>query len=384
MRSVLRRAAGFARHCPCRYPAGVASHSLKIAIGLFLSAVAAFAALLGMGGGSFSALYVAWLFVPAPFIYVYLWVWPDLAWARPGARPWLRRAATGHAVASSVLTAALLFGVGWIGSERAIHPGTCDDLPSVAEHPGLEGALETVEFDGADGTRLVGLLAVGTRDQAVVLLHGYRCLKEEMLPQAEMLHGAGFTVLLYDQRNRGESGGEFVSLGFHEREDALAAMEFLRSRDGLSDVRVGLLGISQGAAAAILAAAQNQDVRAVVADSTFRSIDSAVAQSFTHFIGLPAFPFAPITVWLAEVRTGIDRRQIVPEETVSELAPRPILVIHGQDDETISPEDGEAVYAAAEEPKQIWLVPGAGHGGGSSVAPDEYRRRIVAFFDENL
>ena len=153
---------------------------------------------------------------------------------------------------------------------------------------------------------------------------------------------------------------------------------------GLRASRIGLLGISQGGAAAILAAADSDEVQAVAAEASFRSVDSAVAQSFSHFVGLPAFPFAPITVWLAERRTGIDTGGIVPEQTVAELSPTPLLVMHGLDDVTISPADGEAIFAAAGEPKELWLIPGAEHSEGAAAAPDAYRRRIVAFFEDNL
>ena len=350
---------------------------LKVGTGLFLAAVAAFAALMGVGGGAFAALLIAWAFVPAPFVYVYLWL-------RPSDRRWPRVAANVYMSTSALLTAALLLGVAWIGSERAIHPSICDGMPELSEYPVLETEIEAVEFHSADGTRLAGWLAAGERDEAVVLLHGYRCDRREVLPHADMLFDAGFTVLLFDFRNRGESGGEFVSLGYHEREDVLAAIAHLKSRPSLGAPSIGLLGISQGGAAAILAAADSDDVRAVATEASFRSVDSTVAQSFTHFIGLPAFPFAPITVWLAERRTGIDTGDIVPERTVAEIAPTPLLVMHGLDDETISPSDGEAIFAAAGEPKALWLIPGAGHSEGATAAPDEYRRRIVAFFDDNL
>ena len=351
--------------------------SLKVGVGLSLAAVAAVAALLGVGGGSFAVLLVAWAFVPAPFVYIYLWL-------RPSNRRWPRVAANVYMSASVLLTAVLLLGVAWIGSERAIHPSVCDGMPELSEYPVLEAAAEPVEFRSADGTRLVGWLAAGERDEAVVLLHGYRCDRREVLPHANMLYDAGFTVLLFDFRNRGESGGEFVSLGYYEREDALAAVDYLKSRPGLGGSKIGLLGLSQGGATAILAAADSDGVLAVAAEASFRSVDSAVAQSFSHFVGLPAFPFAPITVWLAERRTGIHTGDIVPERTVSELSPTPLLVMHGLDDETISPADSQAIFAAAGEPKELWLIPGAEHSEGATVAPDEYRRRIVAFFDDNL
>ncbi len=351
--------------------------SLKVGVGLFLAAVAAFAALMGVGAPSFAALGIVWVFVPAPFVYAYFCL-------RPPDKPWHRRGTTGYFVASSVLTAALLFGVAWIGSERALHPNDCEELPSLSEYPDLEEAVEPISFESADGTRLAGWLLPGTRDQAVVLLHGYRCDRREVLPHADMLYGAGFTVLLFDFRNRGESAGDFVSLGFYERDDAQAAIDYLKSRSDVGTDGIGLLGISQGGATAILTAAVSEDVDAVVAEASFRSLDSAIAQSFTHFIGLPAFPFAPITVWLAEQKAGIDSADIVPERIVGDISPRPLLVAHGLEDETISPADSEAIFAAAGEPKELWLIPGADHAKGATAAGDEYRDRIVKFFDDNL
>ena len=350
----------------------------KVGAGLLLAAAAAFAALMGIGGGSFSTLYVAWLFVPAPFVYAYM--------LRGGSswRPWGRVLAVSYMAASTVLTAALLMAVAWVGSERAINPSPCDDLPDLSEHPALAPVLDRVEFTSRDGTRLVGWLAEGSRDEAVVMVHGYGCRREQLLPHAEMLHGAGFTVLLFDTRNRGESGGDFVSMGFHEKDDAIAAADYLTSRPGSDDLRIGMLGLSLGGVAAILAAAERDDVLAVAAEAPYRSVDSAVSQSFTHFIGLPAFPFAPITVWLAEVRTGLDTGLIDPVGAVAEIAPRPVLIMHGDADETISPEDSRAIFDAAAGPVEYWLIPGAGHADGATDAPEAYAERIVAFFEEGL
>ncbi len=354
----------------------MARMGVRVAIGLLLAVAGALAAVMGLGAGAFAVLAVAWLFALAPLVYVYCLM-------RPPARR-RRVAANVYMGASVLLTAVLLLGVAWVGSERAIHPDPCDDMPALADYPRLEAAVEPVAFDSADGTRLVGWLATGTRAEAVVLLHGYRCDRRDVLPQAHMLFEAGFTVLLFDFRNRGESGGEFVSLGYHEQDDVRAAVDYLRSRPSPGVASIGLLGVSQGGASAILAAAAGADVGAVAVEAAFRSVDSAVAQSFTHFIGLPAFPFAPLTVWLAERRTGIDAGDIVPERAVAALAPTPLLVMHGLADETIGPADGEAIFAAAGEPKELWLIPGVAHGDGARDAPDEYRRRIVAFFDENL
>ncbi len=354
---------------------------LKVGVGLVLAAAAAFAALMGIGGPSFSILYVAWIFVPAPFAYAYYLYRLDRGspW-----RPRVRALAFSYMAASTVLTALLLLAVSWVGSERAINPSPCDDLTEASDHPALEPALERVEFTSRDGTGLVGWLVRGSRDEAVVLVHGYGCRREQMLPHAEMLHEEGFTVLLFDTRNRGESGGDFVAMGYYEKDDALAAVEYLGSRPDLGDPRIGMLGLSLGGVAAILAAAESAEVLAVAAEAPFRSVDSAVSQSFTHFIGLPAFPFAPITVWLAEVRTGLDTGLIDPVGAIPEIAPRPVLIMHGDADETISHDDSRAIFEAAAGPAERWIIPGAGHADGATDAPGEYGERIVAFFEDGL
>jgi fermentation-respiration switch protein FrsA (DUF1100 family) len=257
-------------------------------------------------------------------------------------------------------------------------------VPALAEYPDLQRVAEAVSFPSRDGTKLEGWYMPGEKPATIILVHGYGCRRQEMLRHADFLHEAGYSVLLFDLRSRGESAGDAVTLGYHERGDALAAVDYLRGRpDTLSD-RVGVLGVSLGGATAILAATESEAIRAVVAESTFRSVDSVVSQSFTRFIGLPAFPFAPLTIWLSEQRLGIDSAAVAPEREVAKIAPRPVLVIHGSEDETISPRDGEAVFAAAGAPKQWWLIPNAGHADGVKVAPEEYGRRVVEFFDLHL
>jgi len=123
---------------------------------------------------------------------------------------------------------------------------------------------------------------------------------------------------------------------------------------------------------------------AVAAESSFRSVNSVIGQSFQHFVNLPAFPFAPLTVWIAERRVGIKAAEIVPEREVAATSPRPILIMHGVLDTTISPENSEAIYASAGEPKELWLIPDAAHAQGAKKATEEYERRIVTFFNTYL
>jgi fermentation-respiration switch protein FrsA (DUF1100 family) len=265
-------------------------------------------------------------------------------------------------------------------------------MEDLSDYPNLAKNTEMVEFRAADDTLLKGWLNFGTSNQAIVLLHGYRCDKRAMLQEANMLYESGFTVLLFDFRHNGESEGDFVSFGYYEKQDVLAAINKLRnldierhSNEADQIKQIGLLGSSNGGATAVLFAADHPgEIQALVVDSSFKSLDSAVAQSFTHFVGLPAFPFAPITVWITELKTGISRKAIIPEQSVKEISNTPIFIIHGLLDETISKNDSESIYSNANDPKQLWLVPNADHGETFPAAESEYRERVVKFFEESL
>jgi dipeptidyl aminopeptidase/acylaminoacyl peptidase len=124
-----------------------------------------------------------------------------------------------------------------------------------------------------------------------------------MLRHADFLHNLGFNTLLFDFRNRGESEGDAVTIGYYEQGEALAALNYLKTRPEVDPKRIGVLGASMGAAVAIMAAARSEGMRAAVADSPFKSIESVVAQSFEHYINLPPFPYAPITLQILAWRT---------------------------------------------------------------------------------
>jgi fermentation-respiration switch protein FrsA (DUF1100 family) len=279
--------------------------------------------------------------------------------------------------------AALLGVTGWIGSERAIHPGAKHYAWSLADYPDLHP--EEVTFESRrTNTRIAGSFFRGDRPAAVILSHGYGDTQEQMLPYAEFLHRAGFTVFTYDMRNRGRSGGEAVTMGALEPLDLIAAIDYLTTRDDLDQAKIGALGVSLGGSTTVLAAADDLRIKAIVDDSGFGDAPGVIASSFEHFIGLPAFPFAPVTVAIAEVRAGVDLKRVRPVDVVSRISPRPLFIIHCMGDQFVPPIHSERIFAAAKDPKQIWWIPTGGHMDGHVVARAEYERRVADFFDTSL
>ena len=278
----------------------------------------------------------------------------------------------------------VLGGVGWIGSERAIHPRQPTYAWRLAGYPALGAAVQRVTFRGSTGVRLDGRFFPGRSRATIILSEGYGDTEDEMLPWANLLHQAGYSVLTYDMRDRGHSGGSAVTLGALEQFDLVSAVSYVAARRDVDKGRIGALGVSLGGATTILAAARDRRIRAVVDDCGFSDAPGVIATSFTRFIGLPAFPFAPITVQIAEWRAGVDINAVRPVDVIGKISPRPVLIIHGLADTLVPPSNSVRNYAAARQPKEIWWVPRAGHTQSRAVAGAAYTRHVVAFFRRYL
>jgi len=243
-------------------------------------------------------------------------------------------------------------------------------------------AFEEVAFQAADGLMLHGwwVPAAGS-DRAVVIMHGHGGSMDWDVHRAPALHAAGFNVLLFDFRAHGRSEGQTVTFGYLERQDVLGAARFLRGR-GMR--RIGLLGFSFGGIAAMLAAPICPDIAAVVSDGGPARLRTAITARGVE-LGAPRW-LSALLAWLTVAMTSLRLRANLfhyePVRWVGRISPRPILFVHAGHDQYLP--DFEDLYAAAQPPKDAWRVPQAGHTKISEVLPDEFQRRVIAFFDQHL
>ena len=219
---------------------------------------------------------------------------------------------------------------------------------------------------------------------AVVLVHGFKTSREEMLPWARFIHDAGYNVLLFDSRGCGRSSGATLGLGAGEAGDISLAVELARDQFGTTQVAV--LGISRGAGAAILAAADDPHVSAVVADSAWRDQDFQLSRLDFLQVGPLRVPLPPYGIAAANALSGTDVTEARPLEAIARISPRPILLIHSADDDnaTTPVEGARALFAAAGAQKELWIAPRGGHVGAINAFPDEYRSRVIAFLRNAL
>jgi dipeptidyl aminopeptidase/acylaminoacyl peptidase len=247
---------------------------------------------------------------------------------------------------------------------------------------------ETVSFTSEDGLMLKGWLVKPTRPRksspAIIICHGVGANKSDFTELAVVLSRRGYFVLLFDFRAHGESGGRRTSLGYHEQKDIAAALGFLKGRREIDPDRIGIYGFSLGGSTAILTAAKTGAFSAIVVDSAFTSLRDQARDAITGFYHLPAFPFLHLSILGYELYFQMRVDNVSPVSVISKISPAPILIIAGEGDKLIPAENGRKLYAAAREPKELWIIQGADHGATLAAAGSEYEKRVGEFFDKNL
>jgi dipeptidyl aminopeptidase/acylaminoacyl peptidase len=244
-------------------------------------------------------------------------------------------------------------------------------------------SFEPVEFPAENGLMLRGFYFPSPQEDAPTLLyapataHDFRSGTTLVLP----FHRAGYNVLLFSYRGHGASDGNPFGFTYGAREsfDVDAAVRFLREVKGAD--RIGAIGHSAGAVSIILSAARNEDINAVVAASPFNSVEEVWETNRPVIIPKPLLDFS---LMMSELRKDFSRNQVRPEDVIDQIAPNPILLVHGTGDRRITQEQAMRLFDAAEEPKRMWLVEGASHEGVRTPVLDEMVGEIIAFFDDAL
>ncbi len=260
-------------------------------------------------------------------------------------------------------------------------------------------AGENVRFLTDDGRELAGSYFktfAAKRLGVIVFCPEYLGDRWSCKPYTQGLPEAGFDVFSFDFRNHGESQTDPAYLPMQWVSDLVlvdlqAAIRYVQSRPDHDAAGVGLFGISRGGGAALCVASMNPAVWAVVTDGAFPTRGTMLAyvmrwasipcksQIFLRFAPRWIYAFAG---WTGRKTSELRRGRFHPnlERAVSQIAPRPWLMIHGQKDAYIGPEIAMALFDHAREPKQSWIVPGAKHNRCREATPTEYQNRLVEFF----
>jgi pimeloyl-ACP methyl ester carboxylesterase len=262
---------------------------------------------------------------------------------------------------------------------------------------------EDVRFPTTNGLTLCGcyLRTCQPRRQGVILFGlEFGSNRWAAVPYCQFLLDNGFDVFAFESRGQGESnqqpGYEPIQwVTGHEVDDCKAALAYLRGRTDADPRGVGFFGMSKGGSAGLLAAADDPLVRCFVTDGIF-STRGTMVPFMRRWVTIVSNRYRlqallPILLYRLIAEAGLrrlcrERGLSFPalEKALPKLTPRPLLMIHGQADSYIWPEMAEALFDRARAPKQFWLVNGAKHNQALQVAGEEYRCRVLAFFQAHL
>jgi len=230
-------------------------------------------------------------------------------------------------------------------------------------------------FIHADSSRPFGTVAI---------LHGFASCKEAMLPRARTFARAGFNCILFDLRAHGESGGQYCTFGYCEKNDVRRIMDSAVARFGPDIGPVAVMGSSLGAAVALQTMETDQRICCGVVESPFATLREFVFDDIMQRRVLGVRQVSDMVLRRAAEIAGFPADSIRPEESARHVA-QPVLVIHGLLDKHISPEYGTRVYQNLPSIHKEWLpFAQANQYTIASVGGDEYKRQTIAFLRQYM
>ena len=250
-----------------------------------------------------------------------------------------------------------------------------EDVTFPSRDPGIEVHAWWIPAEEADAP-------------AVVVTHGVHACKRDhtVLLPAGMLYRHGFSVLMIDIRDHGDStyeDGRYAA-GTEEFAEVLGAWDWLQTDRGIPIERIGVFGASLGAATTLIAVGEEPRIAAVWEDSSYADLPSIIRDELTRS-GYPTF-LEPGAELAARLLAGDDIAGRSPLAGVENLGGRPIYITHGTVDDRIKVAYAEELIAAAKaagSDPQAWLVPSA-HTQAMLDQPGEYEERVAGFFEATI
>lgn len=313
-------------------------------------------------------------------------------------RKWMKRTLVGAAI---FLVVVLLAGiaVGNFMYNLALNPDSDKSMVFGAAHNDMERSgerpkrAEEIWFEEVgyadwtllshDGLRLHAYAVenpAAVNHRWVILCHGYGGEGTDMLFAANRFWDRGYSVLMPDARAAGASEGDTIGMGWPERRDMVQWTDTIVSAD--PEAQIVLFGVSMGGATVMMTAGEAlaDNVKAIVEDCGYTSVWDEFAYQLDQLFGLPAFPVLHFASLVTRVRAGYWLGEASAIKQMAK-AEKPILFIHGGNDTFVPTDMVYRVYEAAPEPKALYVVEGAGHGGASSVAGEAYWDTLWAFVE---
>ena len=242
--------------------------------------------------------------------------------------------------------------------------------------------IQNVEIVSDDGLKLRAYMISSDRAEGrtAIIAHGYSGKGKDMGAYAKIYAELlGYNVLIPDARGHGESEGNYIGFGWHERRDYMQWIQYIIERIG-PEAKIVLHGVSMGGATVLMTSGENlpPQVKAIVSDCAYTSVKAQLAYQLRRMYRLPSFPFVNSASLVTRLKAGYSFGVASALNQVRK-ATVPILFIHGDADTFVPFSMMNELYEACRSPKEQLIVHDAGHGTSYDKDKDVYMKRVTSF-----
>ncbi|MGY3778837.1 alpha/beta hydrolase [Isobaculum melis] len=245
---------------------------------------------------------------------------------------------------------------------------------------------ETITMTSDDNLTLVAtyIPAEKPSKKVAILAHGYAGNRTNMAAFAKLYYDMGFNILVPDARGHGESQGDYIGFGWHERLDYVRWIDEMIAKNG-KESEIALFGISMGGATVMMTSGEAlpDNVKVIVEDCGYSSVNEELAYQLKEMYNLPAFPLVPITSVVTQIRAGYNFDEASAVKQL-EKNKTPMLFIHGDQDTFVPTEMLDEVYTASPAEKEKHIFEGAGHGESYGKHKAAYKELVTTFIEKYI
>ncbi|MDD7383060.1 MAG: alpha/beta hydrolase [Peptoniphilaceae bacterium] len=215
----------------------------------------------------------------------------------------------------------------------------------------------------------------------VIFVHGYASSRNSNTSKniVSIYLKNGFQVVSVDNRGHGKSGGNYITMGYKDKDDIKLWVKYIKERDKNS--KIALHGISMGASTVMMASGDIKDVYAIVEDCGYTSVWDEMKSELKYHYNLPAFPALYIANITAKIRAKTDFKKASSINSLNKTN-IPMLFIHGDKDNFVPFEMLEKNYNAHNGKKEKLIIKGAGHAQSYLLEPEKYWKKVFDFLDK--
>ena len=246
-----------------------------------------------------------------------------------------------------------------------------------------ESGYSDVYITSDDGLKLHNYKIINeySSKKWVIIVHGYISKGVNMASYAENFYDMGYNVMIPDLRGHGESEGDYIGMGWDDRNDIMNLIDYIIAED--SKAEIVLFGVSMGAATVMMVSGEElpSNVKAVIEDCGYTSAWDQFAYQLKVLFNLPEFPMMNIADIICKIRAGYFISDASAIKQVKKSV-TPTLFIHGDSDSFVPFEMQEELYEACNAEKEKVVIEGAAHAKASSTNPELYWTSVVDFLEK--